>query len=246
MKEVLKLVLVLTLICAVSAGILALVKNLTQEARDNAKREELLKAIRAVLPPGYDNEPDKTIVSLTDKAGWEKTLYVGMESDGRVLGHAFESTDPKGYGGEIIVMVGITPDGIVSGIEILKHKETPGLGTKIEDIEFKVEFKGKGLGTASWKVKKEGGSFPQFAGATISPRAVVNAVKYALEFYQDNQEKIFSETEKRSREVVGKTQTNDGGYSEKGQKEAPPSTDKTPEQPAGETKPEKQPTGGKK
>jgi len=75
---------------------------------------------------------------------------------------------------------------------------------------------------------------------------VVTAVKYALEFYQDNQEKIISETEKRSREVVGKTQTNDGGYSEKGQKEAPPSTDKTPEQPAGETKPEKQPTGGKK
>jgi electron transport complex protein RnfG len=92
-------------------------------------------------------------------------------------------------------MIGVTTDGIVTGIEILQHKETPGLGTKIQDPEFRAEFHGKDLDNATWKVQKEGGSFSQFAGATISPRAVVNAVHSGLEFYRGARDQIRSEAD---------------------------------------------------
>jgi electron transport complex protein RnfG len=193
MKDLFRLILVLTLICAVSAGLLALIENLTSDARAKAKREEMLRAIRSVMPEGYSNEPDQSVVTVTDAAGNPHKVFVGLDADGHITGYAFTSSDPKGYGGEIQIMVGVTTDGIVTGIEILQHKETPGLGTKIQNPEFRASFHGKNLDNATWKVQKDGGSFPQFAGATISPRAVVNAVQSGLEFYRSARDQIQSD-----------------------------------------------------
>ncbi|MBN2431912.1 MAG: RnfABCDGE type electron transport complex subunit G [Acidobacteria bacterium] len=190
MKDLLRLILVLTIICAVSAGLLALVESLTADARAQAKRAEMLRAIQSVMPIGYANEPDRSIVSVNDAAGNPHKIFVGLKADGQVTGFAFQSADPKGYGGEIQLMIGLTADGVITGIEILQHKETPGLGTKIQDPEFRQAFEGKTLDNSAWKVQKEGGSFPQFAGATISPRAVVNAVQRGLEFYRSAQDQI--------------------------------------------------------
>jgi len=191
MREIIKLIAVLTTICAISAGLLALVKNVTQEARDQARREETLRAIRAVLPAGYDNEPDMTTVSITDQTGQTRTIYLGFNNN-RLTGYAFETSDPKGYGGKISLMLGLTPDGTVVGIEITDQKETPGLGTKISDPEFRAEFQGKSLTSVEWKVQKDGGPFSQFAGATISPRSVVNAVNRGLHFFKENKSEIES------------------------------------------------------
>jgi electron transport complex protein RnfG len=97
---------------------------------------------------------------------------------------------PDGYSGNIEVMVGVNPDEKLNAIEILSHAETPGLGSRITETGFKDMFKNKGLDNADWRVKKDGGEFDQITGATISPRAIVGAVKKGLEFYRDHKQKI--------------------------------------------------------
>jgi len=94
--------------------------------------------------------------------------------------------------------VGVNRDGTVAGVRILLHKETPGLGDKIElkKHQWILSFNGKSLQVPvieEWKVKKDGGVFDQFAGATITPRAVVGQVKHVLEFVAANQQTLFTD-----------------------------------------------------
>ena len=96
----------------------------------------------------------------------------------------------SGYSGNIAIMVGVDPQGEVTGMEILSHAETPGLGDKITQPWFKDMFKGKSLDNADWRVKKDGGEFDQITGATISPRAVVGAIRRGLEFFREHQDEI--------------------------------------------------------
>ena len=96
----------------------------------------------------------------------------------------------EGYAGNIEIMVGVKPDGTVNGIEILSQAETPGLGARITEPKFKDQFRGKNLQNADWKVKKDGGDFDQITGATISPRAVVKAIRMGLEFYKEHRAQI--------------------------------------------------------
>jgi len=186
MKEILRLVTVLVLITAGAGLILALVEQQTRAPIAEQRRQETLRALSAVLP-AIDNQPDTdTVVLVTgkDKKGRDlrRTFYRGRMGD-ELVGIAFTVTAPDGYSGNIGIMVGIRPDGNVLGIEILSHAETPGLGDKITHNAFKGQFAGKALESSDWRVKKDGGSFDQITGATISPRAVVKAVKDGLEFY---------------------------------------------------------------
>jgi electron transport complex protein RnfG len=100
-----------------------------------------------------------------------------------------------GYGGKIMTIMALNPEGKVLGVRILSHSETPGLGDKIEieKDDWVLSFNGRSLGapsSAQWGVKKDGGHFDQFSGATITPRAVVKAVKSGLELFAKNQEKL--------------------------------------------------------
>lgn len=195
MKEMLRLALVLTLITAVAGLVLSLVEQATREPIAEQRRLETLRALNAVLPPN-DNSPDQDTVKLVtgqDRRGrdQERTFYRGR-SDGRINGVAFQVVAPDGYSGNIAIMVGIDPDGTVTGIEILNHAETPGLGDKIEEPWFKQMFEGKSLGNADWRVKKDGGEFDQITGATISPRAVVGAIRRGLEFFKAHRGEIMA------------------------------------------------------
>jgi electron transport complex protein RnfG len=101
----------------------------------------------------------------------------------------------RGYAGDIVVLMGVDTTGRLLGVRVVKHAETPGLGDKIEIAKAKwvLDFDGKSLGNPSaekWAVKKDGGDFDQFAGATITPRAVVKAVKRGLEFFAAHREEI--------------------------------------------------------
>jgi electron transport complex protein RnfG len=122
-----------------------------------------------------------------------RTFFRGRQA-GELNGIAFKVVAPDGYSGNIDIMVGIDPGGTVAGIEILSHAETPGLGDKIELPSYKEKFAGKNLDNADWRVKKDGGEFDQITGATISPRAVVGAVRKGLEFYRDHRQEVFAET----------------------------------------------------
>jgi len=198
MNGILRLVLVLTLITTGAGLILSMVETVTREPIAEQRRLETLRALQSVLPPA-DNSPDEDTVRLLtgqDKRGRDvlRTFYRGRQV-GELSGVAFQVVAPDGYSGDITVMVGIDPEGTVSGIEILNHRETPGLGDKIALPVFKDIFDGKNLENADWRVKKDGGEFDQITGATISPRAVVGAVRKGLEFFRDHHVEILAAAE---------------------------------------------------
>ena len=187
MRDLARLTGVLMLISLVSALALSQAFELTKERIAYERRQEVLRAIRAVLPP-FDNEPDQDTVEVVigkDRRGREKKVvfYQGRR-EGKLVGRAFVITTHEGYGGDIDVMMGVTPEGVITGVEILRHLETPGLGDKIvKDRAWRESFKGKSLAN-DIRVKKDGGEIDQFAGATISPRAVCQAVRMGLELHQ--------------------------------------------------------------
>jgi len=193
MREILRLALVLTLITAGSGLALSLAERATREPIAEQRRQQMLQALRAVLPP-FDNAPDADRIDLklgTDRKGQPlvRSFYRGR-SGNEPSGVAFKAVSPEGYSGNIEVMVGIKPSGEVNAIRILTHAETPGLGSKIEEGWFLDQFSGKSLDNADWRVKKDGGQFDQISGATISPRAAVKAVREGLELYRSQKEKI--------------------------------------------------------
>lgn len=193
MKDILRLIVVLTSLCIVSAIALAKIYDLTKGPIAYQKRLEVLRAIKTVLPP-YENEPDRDTVKLPigiDKRGEEaqRAFYRGRK-DGRLTGVAFEVISREGYGGDIELMVGILANGTVNGVEVLSHLETPGLGAKITKGKFKDRFKNRNLSNTKWAVKKDAGDVDGITGATISSRAVIKAVKEGLEFYRDHEVSI--------------------------------------------------------
>ena len=177
MKGVAGMVLVLTMVCVAAALALSQVYNLTKGPIAEAEENEQLKAIKAVLPP-YDNKPleDKEV---KEHDGEKLTFYVGKK-DGKVVGRAVRVKADTGYSGRIEAMLGISPKGVITGLRVLKHSETPGLGAKITEKAFTEQFNKKSLSNAKISVKKDGGDIDQITGATISPRAVCLAVRLGL------------------------------------------------------------------
>ena len=181
MKEILRLCFVLTIIAAVSAGVLAFVDQKTQEPIANALKAEEMAAVESVLP-AFDNEADKDTLTVGDDLLSYKFYRGRME--GEIVGVAFTVIAPNGYSGDIKIMVGVDTAGVVQGIVILDHRETPGLGAKIEGADFRDQYEGKSLEEPeTWDVVKDGGTFKQITGATISSRAVTHSVARALEFF---------------------------------------------------------------
>lgn len=120
-------------------------------------------------------------------------VYRGTH-EGEVTALAFEVSD-YGYGGEINLLMAINPQGKILGVRVLSHTETPGLGDKmeIEKSPWILSFNGLSLhntDSSEWAVKKDGGKFDQFTGATITPRGIVRAVKSGLDFFQANKEQL--------------------------------------------------------
>mgnify|MGYP001595941577 CR=1 FL=1 len=186
MNSVGRLVVVLTAIAVGSAVALSLVYEATKGPIEEARRKKLVQLLRNVLPP-FDNEVDQESeekIDGRDARGRDvrRTVYTAKK-EGKVVGRAFQVTAPDGYSGDILVLMGVAPDGILTGIEIVAHKETPGLGDKITKKEWRETFKGKSL-RSKLDVKKDGGEIDQFSGATISPRAVTKAVKEGLRFVE--------------------------------------------------------------
>jgi electron transport complex protein RnfG len=189
MKDTLNLSLRLALICAVAAGLLSQVDNLTRGPIAEAVRKAKMEAVSAVLPD-FDNAPDADMVLLADAQGDSVEFYVGRLGD-EVTGVAFQALTQTGYSGEIAVMMGIHPDGRVQGVRILQHAETPGLGAKYADPAVLDDFySGRGLADTDWRVSKDGGDLDAVTGATVTGRALGEAIESGLQSYETLQEKI--------------------------------------------------------
>ena len=141
----------------------------------------------------YDNDLLENKIILKGRDGIPVTVYQGTKED-TVAALAFTVTG-YGYGGKIQVIMAVNREGKILGVRVLSHAETPGLGDKIEMERdgWILSFNRLSLGTPTpeiWGVKKDGGRFDQFSGATITPRAVVKAVKSGLIFFEGNKQKL--------------------------------------------------------
>ena len=166
MKKILGLVLSLTVIAAICAGVLAYVNKLTVEPIAKADKEKKERAVKAVMPVG---------VERIEKADF---CFVGKDASGNVLGYAVEGVDSGGYGGDIVLMVGFKADRkTVVGYKKIKANETPGFGAELDSQAFSSQFKDRVA--QSLKVKKDGGEIEAMTSATITSRAVCKAIEDA-------------------------------------------------------------------
>jgi electron transport complex protein RnfG len=177
----------------VAAALLVMGDMATRDAIEQRRAEDLLASLSQVIPGDlHDNDLLADAVTI-DGADGELTVYralTGLD----VKAVAFETVG-RGYAGPIRVLLGIGTDGRVLGARVLAHTETPGLGDKIEVArdDWILAFDGRSLDDPPlerWAVEKDGGDFDQFSGATITPRAVVGAVKDGLELFAANRDAL--------------------------------------------------------
>lgn len=175
-----RMVAALMAVCIAGAVVLAFTDRITSGPIAEAKRQEVVRSLGAVLPP-HNNHPDQDTLQVTLDDGAPLTLYQAR-MQGEWVGTAVPVTAPDGYSGNIDIMVGVSRAGAITGVAVLAHAETPGLGDRmVTDLAWLPSFRGRTLDNTRWAVKKDGGDIDQFTGATITPRAVVNAVRRALE-----------------------------------------------------------------
>ncbi len=186
----------------VGAVLLAGTFDLTRAPIEKSEREAKIKLIAQVLPTGsYDNDLVKSTRPLPANPllGLKKPgEYYPATLAGKPTAVVLEAVAPDGYAGEIKLLVGILPDGRLSGVRVTAHSETPGLGDYIDVAKspWIRQFAGKSLDAPKaddWRVKKDGGKFDSMAGATISPRAVVKAVKLALDYFARHRAELLTQ-----------------------------------------------------
>jgi Na+-translocating ferredoxin:NAD+ oxidoreductase subunit G len=187
---------------ALLASILLGVADLATRGVIQLRIEEDLKAsLEEVIPAElYDNNllADSIKVASADaNLGSVETLVYQAKKQGEVNAVCFKFVAPDGYAGPISLVMGLDKNGEILGVRIISHTETPGLGDKIEITKSKwvLSFDGKSLDNLTfeqWAVKKDGGVFDQFSGATITPRKVVQAIRRGLDFYKSHQEELLS------------------------------------------------------
>lgn len=172
-------------------------------------REDIIKAERAaearqlleIFPPkSHDNDLIEDNFPLAPGTSLLKTRTprsgYRVRNDGEVTGIILPATARDGYSGDIRLLVGIDANGSIAGVRVVAHRETPGLGDGIDlqKSDWILTFNGRSLTNpteAGWAVTKDGGVFDQFTGATVTPRAVVNAVRDALVYTEANQPLLF-------------------------------------------------------
>ncbi|MCW8932224.1 MAG: electron transport complex subunit RsxG [Gammaproteobacteria bacterium] len=172
----------------------------TKDQIEASEKANLLKNLNNIIPSdSYTNNllDNKLIVPPTTQLGNKNSTTIYQAWQGKKpIAVAFSVIAHDGYSGDIKLLVAIKASGHISGVRIISHKETPGLGDKIDISKdnWVLSFNDKSLENPirkKWKVKKDGGIFDQFTGATITPRAVVGAVYKALDYYKYNESKLF-------------------------------------------------------
>lgn len=224
---------ILTLFALVTAGTLAVTQITTREPIERAIRAASAKALLEIIP--LDRHSNDLLVDTypIPESYWARLgldrggdINLAREDDGRITAVIVPAVAPDGYSGPIKLLVGVNRDGTVAGVRVTAHSETPGLGDKVDvtKSDWILGFNGKSLQNPAkdrWKVRKDGGAFDQFTGATITPRAVVRQVRDVLEFVAAHREQLFSApVSKRAVEIEPPQEDT---------QQQPETTDETPE-----------------
>ena len=174
------------------------------------ERAALLRNLHVLVPPDtHTNDLFTDVIEVQDPTllgSRDPVPVYRARRDGEPVALVLAPEAPDGYGGAIKLLVGITPEGVLTGVRVLSHRETPGLGDAIEAerSDWILAFDGLRLGDPpanQWRVQRDGGVFDQFTGATVTPRAVVNAVRKSLLYFDRHREDLFAPLEGQEKEV---------------------------------------------
>lgn len=206
-RMALRTAVILFLFVVIFTALLAGVYLKTRPTVEEAAAEEKMQLIDEVLPRGrYENKLLDDFVDIGPAAALgldEASKIYRARKGGRIEALVLEAVAPDGYAGKIRLVMALGPDGALVGVRVVQHKETPGLGDYIEPKKDKNkerpwirQFDGLNPAAADereWKVKKDGGRFDSMAGATVTPRAVIKAVRKAALYVEENREILFAE-----------------------------------------------------
>jgi len=196
--------LLLALVALCTTVIVAGIHRLTGEAIARQARLAQQKVLLDIIPAArHDNAMLDDTVAVGPRDGLlglaqERQIHIARLR-GQAVAAIVPVVAPDGFSGDIDMLVGVNRDGSIAAVRVLAHTETPGLGDKIEleRSDWILGFNGRSLGdppVQGWAVRKDHGAFDQLTGATITPRAVVNATLRALQFAQANQARLFGDT----------------------------------------------------
>jgi len=192
---------VLAAATVVAVGLVALVHDRAEPQIAASRRAQQLKQLTAVLGDvAYDNDPLSDTLRLRDPEllGTDEPMTAHRVRLGATpVAVLLNAVAPDGYEGAIHLLVAIDAQGQLLGVRVLEHHETPGLGDRIDErrSDWIHGFDGRSLGdppVERWQVRKDGGDFDQFTGATVTPRAIVRAVRNALVYFSRHRDELFA------------------------------------------------------
>jgi len=203
-RQIIITTIILLLFALIGTALVVTTFDNTRERIAANERATLLRKLHQLITPEqHDNVLLEDTLTVTDRPllGTSRPVTVYRARKGaQPVALVITPVAPDGYSGSIKLLVGINVDGTLSGVRVVAHRETPGLGDAIDETrsDWIHIFDNRSLGEPPlerWGVKKDGGDFDQLTGATITPRAVVKAVRQALLYYRDNQEALFASSE---------------------------------------------------
>ena len=201
--------ILLAIFALITAIILASTDSLTRDRIADSERAAAQRALLEIIPLDRHNNdllmdvqpiPEKFWPALGLKKGGE--IHIARDN-GEPVAAIIPAITPDGYSGNISMIIGVNFDGTFAGVRVVEHKETPGLGDKVDlkKSDWILSFNGKSLINPErdgWDVKKNGGQFDQFTGATITPRAVINQIAEVLQYFSEDSERLLAEANEHS------------------------------------------------
>lgn len=200
LHPVIRSAVLLGVIALMGTTLLAAVNDLTHERIIEQEKLRTLQQLNEIVPvASYNNNLLEDVIEVDDEAFFQHPAPVTVyraRMDGQNVAVMMIVTAPDGYNGDIRLLAGIDASGTVLGVRVVSHKETPGLGDpiEIEKSDWILGFTNRSLqnpNRAGWAVKRDGGQFDQFTGATISPKAVVKTIHRALLYFEANKQTLF-------------------------------------------------------
>jgi len=183
------MVVSLFVITIISGFSLGYVNDLTIGPKAKAKLEKKVNALKLVLP-AFDNNPVEDMKLVNSEKVVDSVEIYPAYSNNEFVGAAVIGSSDKGFSGLVKIMVGFNASGIIENVVVLEQKETPGLGTKMTEDKFLLQFKGIDISTFKLKVKKDGGNVDALTGATISSRAFCDATQLAYDAFIKNNDSL--------------------------------------------------------
>ena len=191
--------LILALFAVAGSSLVAFTNLQTADRIAENERAALLRSLNALVPAdSIDNDivTDNKILDAPERLGGDRIRVYFGRKQGRPVAAVFGSIVPDGYSGPMKLLVAVRTDGTLGGVRVVSHKETPGLGDKIElrKSDWILGFDNRSLNNpvmAGWGVRRDGGVFDQFTGATVTPRSIVKAVKNTLLYFRERGERLF-------------------------------------------------------